>query len=69
MTKFGLQLNLLPMINHQTFFGLNGNDLVEVINYAFENEKLTLTMCRGVIVLIWKGNEKEYLKRGYLFHY
>ena len=47
---------------YQTFFGLIGSDLVEVINYAFENKKLTLTMRRGVIVLIWKGNEKEYLK-------
>ena len=42
---------------YQTFFGLIGSDLV---NYAFENEKLTLTMRRGIIVLIWKGNEKQY---------
>ena len=40
-------------------FGLIGSDLIEVINYAFENEKITLTMRRGVIVFIWKGNEKE----------
>ena len=45
---------------YQTFFGLIGSDLVEVINYAFENKNFTLTMRRGVIVLIWKGNEKEY---------
>ena len=47
---------------YQTFFGLIGSDLVEVINHAFENKHLSLTMRRGVIVLIWKGNEKEYLK-------
>ena len=47
---------------YQTFFGVIGSDLVDVINYAFENEKLTLTMRRGIIVLIWKCNEREYLK-------
>ena len=47
---------------YQTFFGVIGSDLVDVINYAFENEKLTLSMRRGIIVLIWKGNEREYLK-------
>ena len=45
---------------YQTFFGLIGNDLVDVINYALVNKKLTLTMRRGIIVLIWKGNEREY---------
>ena len=49
-----------PAEFYQTFFGLIGSDLVEVINYAFENKKLTLTMLRGVIVLIWKGNQNEY---------
>ena len=47
---------------YQTFFGVIGSDLVDVINYAFKNKKLTLTMRRGIIVLIWKGNEREYLK-------
>ena len=41
------------------FFGLIGREFVKVINHSIVNEKLTLTMCRGVIVLIWKGNEKE----------
>ena len=45
---------------YQTFFGVIGSDLVDVINYAFENERLTLIMRRGIIVLIWKGNEREY---------
>ena len=45
---------------YQTFFGVIGSDLVDVMNYAFENEKLTLTMRRGIIVLIWKGNERKY---------
>ena len=49
---------------YQRFFGLIGSDLVDVINYAFESEKLTLTMRRDIIVLIWKGNEREYLKNG-----
>ena len=44
---------------YQTFFGVIGSDLVDVINYAFKNEKLTLTMRRGIIVLIWKGNERK----------
>ena len=45
---------------YQMFFGLIG--IEDIINYAFENEKLTLTMRRGIIALIWKGrpNEKEY---------
>ena len=43
----------------QTFFGVIGSDLVDAINYTFENEKLTLTMRRGIIVLIWKGNERK----------
>ena len=54
---------------YQTFFGVIGSDLVHVINYVFENEKLTLTMRRGIIVLIWKGNEREYLKIGARFPY
>ena len=45
---------------YQRFFGLIGSDLVHAINYAFESEKLTLTMRRDIIVLIWKGNEREY---------
>ena len=45
---------------YQTFFGVIGSDLVDVINYAFENEKLTLTMRRDINVLIWKFNEREY---------
>ena len=45
---------------YQTVFGLIGSDLIDVINYAFQNEKLTLTMRRGIIVFIWKGNEREY---------
>ena len=49
---------------YQTCFGLIGSDLGDVINYAFENETLTLTMRRGIVVLIWKGNEREYLKNG-----
>ena len=48
---------------YQTFFGVIGSDLVDVINYAFKNEKLTLTMRRGIIVLIWKGNERENNKK------
>ena len=46
----------------QTFFGVIGSDLVDVINYTFENEKLTLTMRRGIIVLIWKGNERKKMR-------
>ena len=45
---------------YQRFFGVIGKDLVDVMNYAFENEKLTLTMRRGIIVLIWKGNEIHF---------
>ena len=48
---------------YQTFFGVIGSDLVDVINYAFENEKLTLNMRRGIIVLIWKDNEREYYNK------
>ena len=61
---FNLTINGLTAEFYQTFFDLIGSDLVDVINYASENEKLTLTMRRSIrsIVFIWKDNPKLYLK-------
>ena len=58
-------LNPIPMIPgcdgltteyYQTFVCFISTELVDAFNYAFQTEKLTLTMHYGVIVLIWKGN-------------
>ena len=34
---------------YQSFSGLINSDLVDVINYTFENEKLTMTMRHSII--------------------
>ena len=47
---------------YQTFFNVIGTDLVEVINDGFNRGELSLSMRRGVIVLIWKGDDKRLLK-------
>ena len=47
---------------YQTFISVIGNDLVDVINDGFYRGELSITMRRGVIVLIWKGNDKRLLK-------
>ena len=47
---------------YQTFFNVIGKDLVEVINDGFNRGELSLSMRRGVIVLIWKGDDKRLLK-------
>ena len=47
---------------YQTFFIVIGKDLVEVINEGFKRGELSLSMRRGVIVLIWKGDDKRLLK-------
>ena len=54
---------------YQTFISVIGNDLVDVINDRFHRGgggggggELSITMRRGVIVLIWKGNDKRLLK-------
>ena len=47
---------------YQTFFNVIGKDLVEVINDGFKRGELSLSMRRGVIVLIWKGDDKRLLK-------
>ena len=47
---------------YQTFFNVIGKDLVEVINDGFKRGELCLSMRRGVIVLIWKGDDKRLLK-------
>ena len=47
---------------YQTFFNVIGTDLVEVINDGFNRGELSLPMRRGVIVLIWKGDDKRLLK-------
>ena len=48
---------------YQTFFNVIGKDLVEVINDGFNRGELSLSMRRGVIVLIWKGDDKRLLKK------
>ena len=47
---------------YQTFISVIGNDLVDVINDGFHRGELSITMRRGVIVLIWKGDDKRLLK-------
>ena len=47
---------------YKTFCNVIGNDLVEVINNGFQKGELSITMRRGVIVLIPKGGEKTLLK-------
>ena len=42
---------------YKTFSNVIGNDLVEVINNGFQKGELSITMRRGVIVLIPKGGE------------
>ena len=49
-------------LQYQTFFNVIGKDLVEVINDGFNRGELSLSMRRGVIVLIWKGDDKRLLK-------
>ena len=44
---------------YQTFISVTGNDLVDAINDGFHRGELSITMRRGVIVLIWKGNYKR----------
>ena len=48
---------------YQTFFNVIGKDLAEVINDGFNRRELSLSMRRGVIVLIWKGDSKRLLKK------
>ena len=45
-----------------TFSSVIGNDLVDVVNNGFQKGELSITMRRGVIVLIPKGGEKKLLK-------
>ena len=45
---------------YKTFSNVIGNDLVEVINNGFQQVELSITMRRGVIVLIPKGGEKNW---------
>ena len=70
---YSRQLNLLLTINHrgcdgltaefyQTFFNVIGKDLVEVVNDGFNRGELSLSMRQGVIVLIWKRDDKRLLK-------
>ena len=47
---------------YKTFSSVIGNDLVDVINNGFQKGELSITMRRGVIVLIPKGGEKKLLK-------
>ena len=47
---------------YKTFCNVIGNDLVEVIYNGFQKGELSITMRRGVIVLIPKGGEKKLLK-------
>ena len=47
---------------YKMFSNVIGNDLVEVINNGFQKWELSITMPRGVIVLIPKGGEKKLLK-------
>ena len=47
---------------YQTFFNVIGKDLIEVINDGFNRGELSLSMRRGIIVLIWKGDDKRLLK-------
>ena len=47
---------------YQTFISVIGNDLVDVVNDGFHRGELSITMRSGVIVLIWKGNDKRLLK-------
>ena len=64
-------LNILLTINHrdetaefyQTFFNVIGKDLVEIINDGFKRGELSLSMRRGVIVLIWKGDDTRIYKK------
>ena len=48
---------------YKTFSNVIGNDVVEVINNGFQQGELSITMRRGVIVLIPKGCEKKPLIR------
>ena len=49
---------------YKTFSSVIGNDLVDVINNGFHKGELSITMRRGVIVLIPKGRgEKKLLKK------
>ena len=41
----------------QLFFDLIGNDLVDCLNSAYENEQLSISQRRGVITLIPKEEE------------
>ena len=47
---------------YKTFCKVIDNDLVEVINNGFQQGELSITMRRGVIVLIPKGGENKLLK-------
>ena len=47
---------------YKTFCTVIGNDLVEVINNGFQKGELSITIRRGVIVLIPKGGEKKLKK-------
>ena len=42
---------------YSTFFDLIGNDLVDCLNSAYENEQLAISQRRGVITLIPKEEE------------
>ena len=55
---------------YQTFFSVIGKKLLEVINDGFKRGELSLSMRRGVIVLIWKGYDTRLLKKnGDIYHF
>ena len=49
---------LKSFANDKSHFNVIGKDLAEVINDGFKRGELSLSMRRGVIVLIWKGDDK-----------
>ena len=42
------------------FWAVLGNDLVEVLNYGFQNGQLSVSQCRGLLSLIFKKGEKGF---------
>ena len=44
------------------FWAVIGNDLVEVLNYGFQNGQLSVSQRRGLLSLIFKTGEKKDLK-------